>query len=225
MTANDLSKRIVVRHRESGYLRFEPPKEICHPRAADAITQCLLAVPGVYRVTFDAPQRRVMVWFEAQACAAADVARAFKSALGALPEPDEVDAVDVDSTTPAAATSISVAVRQLGQWATAAREGIERLTQSKAMPGSLHARLQPVLVSALTEKAITNFLNDLIAFYLIKAHWELISQRWLKDPVKYANAWLSVFYLVFLLVRYRKSMTKPAPVISSGAVAPPVVPT
>jgi hypothetical protein len=43
-------------------------------------------------------------------------------------------------------------------------------------------------------------------------HWELISKRWLQDPVKYANAWLSVFYLVFLLIRYRKTITKPVPI-------------
>ena len=67
-----------------------------------------------------------------------------------------------------------------------------------------------MLANALTEKAIINFLNDLVAFYLVKVHWELISQRWLKDPVKNANAWLTVFYLVFLLVRYRKSM-RPSP--------------
>jgi hypothetical protein len=41
-------------------------------------------------------------------------------------------------------------------------------------------------------------------------HWELISQRWLKDPVKHTNAWLTVFYLMFLLVRYRKSIAAEA---------------
>jgi hypothetical protein len=44
-------------------------------------------------------------------------------------------------------------------------------------------------------------------------HWELISQRWLKNPVKHADAWLTVFYLMFLLVRYRKSI---APAESTG---------
>jgi hypothetical protein len=48
-------------------------------------------------------------------------------------------------------------------------------------------------------------------------HWELISQRWLKDPVKNANAWLTVFYLMFLLVRYRKS-------IAAEAAKPAAVP-
>ena len=91
------------------------------------------------------------------------------------------------------------------------RARLERLRQPGAQAGTLQARLQPMLANALTEKAIINFLNDIVAFYLIKVHWELISQRWLKDPVKYGNAWLTTFYLVFLLVRYRKSIAKPVP--------------
>ncbi len=81
-----------------------------------------------------------------------------------------------------------------------------------------------MMESALTEKAITNFLNDIVAFYLIKAHWDLITKRWLKDPVKYGNAWLTIFYLVFLLVRYRKIVTRddtPARRPSPVAAHPP----
>ncbi len=55
-------------------------------------------------------------------------------------------------------------------------------------------RFQPMIESALTEKAVTNFFNDIVAFYLIRTHWDLITKHWLKDPVKYGNAWLTVFY-------------------------------
>ena len=70
---------------------------------------------------------------------------------------------------------------------------------------SLHRKLQPVLASALTEKAIINFFNDMVAFYLIKAHWDLITKRWLKEPLAHSSAWMTTFYLIFLLVRYRKT--------------------
>ncbi len=93
--------------------------------------------------------------------------------------------------------------------------GVPRVQANRAFAGSLQARLQPVLGNALSEKAVINFLNDLVAFYLIKTHWELISQRWLKDPLKYGNAWLTTFYLVFLLVRYRKTIAKPTPVAAA----------
>jgi hypothetical protein len=74
----------------------------------------------------------------------------------------------------------------------------------EAPAGSLQAKVQPILASALTEKAIINFFNDLVAFYLIKAHWDLITKRWLQQPLAHSNAWMTTFYLIFLLVRYRK---------------------
>ena len=45
----------------------------------------------------------------------------------------------------------------------------------------------------------------MIAFYLIKVHWELITKRWMRNPVAHADAWLAIFYLMYLLVRYRKT--------------------
>lgn len=44
----------------------------------------------------------------------------------------------------------------------------------------------------------------MIAFS-VKAHWDLITKRWLKDPLAHSNAWMTTFYLIFLLVRYRKT--------------------
>lgn len=234
MSADDLARRIVVRHRESGYLRFELPLDLCYTAAAQSMELALRQVAGVYRVACDARQRRLVVWFEFRTCSAADVARALKQSLANLPENDDVPAETVPtSTLNPASTSLRSALpalpeigQKVGQVLSAARAGIDRLTQSQAPIGSIHARLQPVLVSALTEKAITNFLNDLVAFYLIKMHWELISKQWLKDPVKHASAWLTVFYLIFLLVRYRKkaaasgASSSPADTLQSGENSP-----
>ena len=216
MNADDLARRIVVRHREAGYLRLELPGEVCHPTAAIAFDAALRHVAGVYRVTFHAAQRRLVVSYDAHVSTAADVARALKACLCALPEgeagseavivPAGAAAPLAERVTPALQDAARQARRAFGQL----RRGLEGLRQPKARPGSLQARLQPMLANALTEKAIINFLNDLVAFYLVKVHWELISQRWLKEPVKNANAWLTVFYLMFLLVRYRKSIAAEA---------------
>ena len=69
---------------------------------------------------------------------------------------------------------------------------------------------KPALQEFLSEKSVINFLNDIVVFYLVKTHWEMINQKWLKEPLKYRNAWLSTFYLVFLLVRYRKQSAQSA---------------
>lgn len=46
MNADDLARRIVVRHREAGYLRLELPAAICHPAAAEVIDVALRQVAG-----------------------------------------------------------------------------------------------------------------------------------------------------------------------------------
>jgi len=211
MNIDDLARRIVVRHREAGYLRLELPAEICHPAAAAVIEQGLRWVSGVYRVTMYPADRRLAVRYDAHVCGAADVARGLKALLGELPE----SAVEPPAGQGAAVPALDTTLRDVAAKARHAFAGLHARLEHLRYPGapanSLQAKLQPMLANALTEKAITNFLNDLVAFYLIRVHWDLISQRWLKDPVKYGNAWLTTFYLVFLLVRYRKSIAKPVP--------------
>lgn len=82
----------------------------------------------------------------------------------------------------------------------------ERLGDVKARLIALAPeRLRPLIEQATTEKAILNFANDVLVFYLIRIHWSLISERWLKEPAKHLDAWLAVFYLLYLLVRFRRS--------------------
>lgn len=228
MNADDLARRILVRHREAGYLRLELPPEICHALAAVSIETALRRAAGVYRINVYAAQRRLAVRFDVHVCSAADVARALRDCLGALPDAEAPAAAAPDGT-PAAAPPVerlNPALEDAARTARRAfrrlRQQIEGLRQTRVAPGSLQAKLQPILANALTEKAIINFLNDLVAFYLVKVHWELISQRWLKDPVKNANAWLTVFYLMFLLVRYRKSIAAEAarPVVAPMPAEP-----
>lgn len=214
MNADDLARRIVVRHREAGYLRLELPGEICHATATTLIEDALRQVVGVYRVNVYLPQRRLAVWYEAHACSAADVARALKACLGRLPSPQVEVAPDSAVSLPAVSLLpvMTEAGRQARRLLGELGSRVGAALDSGADPAGVKGKLQPVLSSALSEKAITNFLNDVVAFYLIRVHWDLISKRWLQEPIKHANAWLTVFYLVFLLVRYRKSLAKPAPV-------------
>jgi hypothetical protein len=226
MKVDDLARRIVVRHREAGHLRLELPAEICHAAAGAAMEAALRDVAGVYRVVFHAGDRRLAVHFEARLCSAADIARALRASLGALPAVPDAGAdatprVPAAAPTAAAQLALREAVAQARQMLRQVRGRVEALRRPTAPVGSLQARLQPMLANALTEKAAINFLNDLVAFYLVKVHWELISQRWLKNPVKHADAWLTVFYLMFLLVRYRKSIAVPAvPVKAQEPAAP-----
>lgn len=203
-----LSRQIIVRHRESGHIRFALPIEICSAAATSALNEALYAQSGVYRVTLYAGEGKLSVLYDEHVCGVHDVARRLFSALATLPA--EAAPVDGSANLPVTlpAERVSAGVQNLE---TRARRQLNRLMQQMSRYRQLHGiqtRVQPVLESALTEKAITNFLNDLLAFYLIRVHWDLITQRWLREPLKFRNAWLTMFYLVFLLVRYRKAVAK-----------------
>lgn len=199
-TADELARRIQVVHRAAGYLRLELPAELCGAATATAIENGLLALPGVSQATVDRPWQRLSVRHDPALCTAPQIARHLFSLLPDLPLETPATAASAESAESAPAAATPFGLQPL----------LDRLQQllglaEPAPDGTLQARLQPVLASALTEKAIYNFLNDLVAFYLVKTHWELISKRWIKTPLAYSNAWMTVFYLVFLLVRYRKS--------------------
>lgn len=188
MDAASLSRAIAVRHKEPGHLRLELPPRLLDPAAREHLDAGLRERLGVYRVSFEAGERRMSIRYEPHQCSQQDVARQLRSLLDSLPP-----------ESPAAATAATAAplpgaklIGDAGKWA------------DRFLGGTIKSRLDPVMKGALTEKATLNFLNDVLMFYLIKVHWDLITKRWMKDPVKHADAWLTTFYLIFLLIRFRK---------------------
>ncbi|UCV10407.1 hypothetical protein KI614_09315 [Dechloromonas denitrificans] len=196
MQIAELAQRIVVLHRSLGYLHLELPPEICGETAVDAIEAGMKTLDGLSSAAVDRGWKRISIRFDAQILSTPEVARHLFSLLPGLPL-DEAPAAE-----PEAAPSID-----LNNGFQPLLDKLKAIIIPAAPPpeGSLQARFQPMVESALTEKAITNFFNDIVAFYLIRVHWDLITKRWLQNPVANSNAWLTVFYLVFLLVRYRKT--------------------
>ena len=190
MDAASLARAVVVRHKAPDNLRLELPPRLFDPAARAHLEAGLRARAGVYRVVFEPEGRRLSIHFDPGQCSLADVARCLRGLLDNLPAASE----------PAAATTTEPAPLPGAELFGQARQWAERF-----LGGTLKSRVEPIVKGALTEKASINFLNDVLMFYLVKVHWDLITKRWMKDPVKHADAWLTTFYLVFLLIRYRKS--------------------
>jgi len=192
----ELAQRIVVLHREPGYLRLELPAEICGEAAVAAIEAGMKSLVGLSSAAVDRGWKRISIRYDAQQCTTAQVARHLFSLLPSLPldaaptaEPEATPSIDLNNGFQPLLDKLKAII----------------IPAAPPPEGSLQARFQPMVESALTEKAITNFFNDIVAFYLIRVHWDLITKRWLQNPVANSNAWLTVFYLVFVLVRYRKT--------------------
>lgn len=182
---------IQVLQREEGYLRLRLPGPLRTPDFGATLEGSLQALSGVIRTSWLTVEGKLAVRFDPQRLTHADVARRIKALLPA-PAIEPQAAVPAEpAPLPDESTSVSMA---------------ERLDDLRAkLIAATPERFRPLVEGATTEKAVTNFFNDIVAFYLIKTHWDLIVKYWIKDPVKFSNAWLTVFYLVFLLVRYRKS--------------------
>jgi hypothetical protein len=43
-----------------------------------------------------------------------------------------------------------------------------------------------------------------LVLYLIKTHWHLIIQHWLKRPWQFRYEWSAAIYMIYLLVRSKK---------------------
>ena len=198
--AAQLAGRIVVCHREPGYLRLELPPELCAADVAADLAAGVRTLAGITGASVDTAWKRIIIHYDATRLTTAQVARQLFDTIDALPD----DAV-TPAPQPAAGEALPGNPPERGLQPLLDKIKAAIIPPGEPPAGSLQARFQPLVESALTEKAITNFFNDIVAFYLIRVHWDLITKRWLQNPVAHSNAWLTTFYLVFLLIRYRKS--------------------
>ena len=196
--AAQLAGRIVVVHREPGFLRLELPGELCGSDVTADLDAGVRTLAGVTTVAVDPGWKRISIRYDAAALTTAQVARQLFDVIDALPD-EAVATPEAPAAAPATRGILDRGIQPLLDKVKAAV-----IPPGEVPAGSLRARFQPMVESALTEKAVTNFFNDIVAFYLIKVHWDLITKRWLQNPLANSNAWLTTFYLVFLLVRYRK---------------------
>jgi hypothetical protein len=217
-SVNPLSRQILVLHKSAGHVRFALPAMLANPGSAAVIEAALLRIPGVRLVRIDPGTGKMGVHYDPIACNLRQLALVLKGSL------DTATAAAQPAASGAPSTSGGGAIgRQFAQGVKQAEALARRFAQhvqaqlappqaaaATASPGKLTPLRRAFNPSLLNEKAVINFANDIVAFYLIRVHWNLITQHWIKAPLQHGSAWLTVFYLTFLLVRYRKG-TVPAP--------------
>lgn len=200
MQNQTIKDQIVLRYSAPGHARFALPAYLCTDDYAAVLEDELRKVDGVYRATVYKGNRKLSVRYTENVCDLKTIAR-------------RLDAIIDDLAMQAITGKREPALREetLAQRlaATPAVQGIteryRRLKSSAALFSRLAgAQLGQATGGQHTEKVVINFLNDVLTFYLIKVHWELITKQWLKQPLRYRYQWLSTIYLLFLLVRSRR---------------------
>ena len=218
-SVNPLSRQILVLHKSAGHVRFALPATLANPGSAAVIEAALLRIPGVRLVRIDAGTGKMGVHFDPIACRLQQLALVLKGSLDAAAAAAR-PAVRGKPATAGMGELGQQLARALKQAETRVQGFLQRIQTQPAAPQAAAATVSPGKLtplrrafnpSLLTERSVINFANDIVAFYLIRVHWNLITQHWIKAPLQNGSAWLTVFYLTFLLVRYRKSAaTTPA---------------
>lgn len=200
MQNQTIKDQIVLRYNAPGHARFALPAYLCTDDYAAALEDELRKVDGVYRATVYKGSRKLSVRYMDNVCDLKTIAR-------------RLDTIIDDLATQAITGKREPALREetLAQRlaSTPAVQGIteryRRIKSSAALFSKLAgAQLGQAPGGQHTEKVVINFLNDVLTFYLIKVHWDLITKQWLKQPLRYRYQWLSTIYLIFLLVRSRR---------------------
>jgi hypothetical protein len=242
------ARRVFVLAKDDDYLRLALPAAFGNPGSARVIEAALLALPGVRGAMLDLRGAKLSIHFDPLACSHRQIALVLKATLDAA-----LGAASTGSAEPASAPGAATT----GDWPARTRAWRERALQwlryanerTLAASHAMQAQFlkprggvlpfapvgdgrqtpwQKVFNPALVnERAVINFANDVLAFYLIRVHWNKITQQWLRFPGRHADVWLAVFYLTFLLVRYRKRALAasaqpaalPAPETPAAAVA------
>lgn len=185
-------------------MRFQVPAEVCGEVAANMLTEKLSTLDGVYRVVINRRQRKLSIRFQETVCDFLTLARslfdivaemerrgAFKPEAAAMPK------------TRKGLIRRQKSKRETSSWLKRKYIDAKETIQAAKIVGKVGLRKQKALLNN-PEKAVIDFLNDILVLFLIKLHWQHITQQWIVKPFKYRYEWMAVFYMFYLLVRSRK---------------------
>lgn len=205
---SDILRRFLLRLREPGHLRFDLPVELCDSANAGMLATALMRHDGVYRVLAFVRSGKLSIRYDTVALTEGQVFKILAAEVTALPAKAKAVATAAESG----------GLRGIGQ--RLQNLSVARWGQEKLQQGRLAARAVQQLALLKSGRSAPlpfdakewgiHFINDLVAFYLIRVHWTRITQQWLPNPLAFRYQWLTIIYLTFILVRYRKAALKKA---------------
>jgi hypothetical protein len=187
-----------------GHVRFQIPVRICKVDAAKAITSGISEIDGVNRVNFYRSQQKLSIRFEESVC---DFKSLAKQLFDLLADLEIKGALKPKPVLKSALWKEKAKSRlddfKVIRWAKEKFGDAKETVQAAKVITRLGMK-KPKAFMKNPEKTITDFLNDILVLFLIRMHWNDITQHWLIKPLKHRYEWMALFYMFFLLVRSRK---------------------
>lgn len=200
-----LFARVVVRHRGEGLLRLQLPASLCRPAVGRYLILGLEQQPGVRRVRLDLEMGRLAIHYQETTLTEGQIAHHLAHLLRQLQEPAKTRPAAPAATTAPSLKERLLAIPVLQKTMRKVILWRAQATAIKLMIGEqMESRPALQVFGKNPETAVINFINEIVTFYLIRTHWTLITQVWLRQPLRHYKEWLTLFYLVFLLVRSRR---------------------
>jgi hypothetical protein len=199
-----IQKEFILRYRIDGHVRFQIPALICEEAAAKAITDGLLAMTGVYRVTLYCKQQKLSIRFQESLCDFKSLAQQLFQLVDDLEKAEEFKPkIATKSESWRGKAKDKLNNFKATRWAKEKYTDAKETVQAAKIITKLGMSKPKAFVND-PEKALIDFFNDVLVLFLIKLHWTNITQQWLIKPFKYRYEWMALSYMVFLLVRSRR---------------------
>jgi hypothetical protein len=199
-----IQKEFVLRYRVDGHVRFQLPARICHVDVAKAVTDGISGIDGVYRVKLYRSQQKLSIRFNESVC---DFKSLAKQLFQLLADLEKTGALKPKPVSKSALWKEKAKSRlddfKATRWAKEKFGDAKETVQAAKVIGKLSMK-KPTAFMKDPEKTIIDFLNDILVLFLIRLHWNDITQNWLVRPFKHRYEWMALFYMFFLLVRSRK---------------------
>lgn len=195
-----IQQQVVLRFRASGHVRFGLPAPLCRPGAAERLVAGLQNTAGIYRVDLSGRQKKLSIRYDHRTIDFKRIAQALAAVIGEI---ERSPGLLGNGGTELRAVRGASILGKAGSWAgNKAQEFRETVAAFRiVMRNTLGQHLR---TSPEKSKFISEFLTDILVLYLIKAHWQLITQHWLKRPWQHRYEWTAALYMIYLLVSSKK---------------------
>ncbi|MCK5831026.1 MAG: hypothetical protein KAH20_12075 [Methylococcales bacterium] len=202
-----IQKKFIVRHRDKGHVRFAIPDQLCDELVAKTLTTRILELEGVYRVNLFRKQKKLSIKYNEIVCDFKQLANQIFQLLSELDQQGLLIATVVNQisseTKPTWNIKSKIKNWKASRWATEKYDDAKETVQAAKTLTKIGLKAPKSIIKD-PEKAIIDFLNDILVLFLIKLHWTRITQEWIPRPWKFRYQWIAIFYLFYLLVRSRK---------------------
>lgn len=194
-----IQKEFILRYRNDGHLRFQIPARLCEASTARLIVDHVSAIPGVSSVRLYRGQQKLSIRYSEAILDCKTLARRLYDVLEVMRENG------CFTENPVAKPGIleKLSHNKIGDWFGEKYQAGKETLRAARLLGKIGVQGPKALIKD-PEKAVVDFLNDVLVLYLIRVHWTRITQEWLVRPFAYRYEWMAVFYLFYLLVRSRR---------------------